>query len=309
MMSEVNRRWEVYELLRESNLSQRDLVKDWKISKQAVSSAVHWLLRAGALAEVPGCGTPKRYQRGPLAERYEDAVKSGATPRAGRLTESSQTVGVEVHRGGVRVKVLGGPGKPVPWAKEWVASGQKFAHLWHMFGAERYYFKLSAGRTSSTLEVYPPRKWAWSSFDIEKVAASRKRQTVLAIRAFAREFQFELHGPIERHVPDEFAMEVPGIPPFNDPRTDDAWGDESKGAGRVEFETRKPAIAKRFMRLDLWSDEVDEQLKAIRAHISDEKDRWQQLVKLLEEEATMRGVALSATLQEVLNRQNGGQHA
>ena len=301
------REWEVYEALRYGNLTQVDLAEDWRVSRAAVSKVVVRLIRESILAEVPGCGTPKRYQRGPRGESYELMHNRQPTHRAGRLTASTPTIGVEVHRGGAKVEWIDGPRRPIPWTREWTLSGVRFHQMHHAFENERYFFKLSEGKTRSSLEVYPPRKWLWTVENLEQVATERKRRTVLAIRAFQREFGVHLRGEILQHQQDEYATEMPGAQPMGDPRSDDAWVDESKG--RPEFETKKVAIMKRIATVDVWSRDLEQRMAAVEAHVADEKDKWERLVKLLEEEAAVRGLAMTATVQEVINRQNGGSHA
>jgi hypothetical protein len=293
-------------------LTQVDLVREWRVSRQAVSKIVRWLLTRRVLAEVPGSGTPCRYQPGPLAESFERLSTQRPSHRAGRLTVSTPE-GVEVHRGGVRVRVLDGPRREVPWKKSWQLSGVRFHQMHHHFDGERFFFKLSAGKRSSTLEVYPPRKFIWNSWDIEKAGALRKRQCVLAVRAFAKEFGLELEGPIEQHQPDEFALAAPGLLPAGDPRADEVWVDESKGKGRPELESKNGRIVARVMTLPDWQDATDKRLQDIEIAIHDITDRQARLAELLEREVGANGVNLQLIATEAAHRlngeANGGGHA
>ena len=230
-----DRKEQIYRYLIEG-LSQAQVARKLKVSRQYISQVTKELEEAGLIYQMNRGGIPKRY--GATGRKYE-SVKQHQQGITSALCR--------VHLIACRANIIKPPRQPVKWVKTWtLPNGTKYYLRDELLDIGRVTFEMIEGKENSLLIIYMPEKY----MDAEELKEYIPRLETYAQRAanwFMKKYECQL-GLLELNQKPHFAFsesnEIAAIAEKETISWGDFWIDNSEGHPEWETTDRDLAIAK-----------------------------------------------------------------
>jgi len=289
-----------------------------KIRKQTAHEHARQLEAQGAIKRVIGT-YPIAWEKGPFAEAFLAACRGQSGDRVGRSRASAPAIAARFHRDTWSWKIRSGPSQEPPWTEQWqAATVDNFAMRIQLKDGRTYRIWESRGKAHSSLMIQPPDHLEFNRDDLAKAARLREKQTATLARNFAEKYGYRFEGRLEVVQDAEIAFEMPGLKLENTgiPGRTRGWVDHSNGAYRGEVEFKGLTDSEKFAHIPEIVDEFEAKhlntasvLDGVEAKLRDIEDEQRRLASLVDKEADLIQGHQLITAKEILNRQNGGQHA